>query len=258
MADVLEAAATPTVMHGVASRGQSTPGADDSIETSTNTAADRNVGTVVARIETILETIFDSFSGRDELTIDFMPRRNARRGSSENRDEQIRFPGRTIQEARKFARVLLILQLAHDALVSGTILTKRHIYYQHQHLFENQRQVDDLVDDVACTLGINRGDLNIVAASKGVLAGPLTIRLVDGSLLDPNSGEQGVPIPTAWSISAVELSTIRWILVIEKDAVFRSLCSSQFWHTSAFGPGILITVCYAVSFYYLVDKANRT
>lgn len=73
--------------------------------------------------------------------------------------------------------------------MSGTILTKRHIFYQHQDLFERQTQVDDLVDDIAFTLGIGRADLNIVAASKGVLAGPLTIHLTDGTSLDPCSGD---------------------------------------------------------------------
>ena len=37
-----------------------------------------------------------------------------------------------------------------------------HIFYQHQDLFEKQREVDDLVDDIAFNLGIGRADLNIV------------------------------------------------------------------------------------------------
>lgn len=49
--------------------------------------------------------------------------------------------------------------------------------------------MDDLVDDIAFNLGISRGDLNIVAASKGALAGPLLIRFHDGSTLNPCSGD---------------------------------------------------------------------
>lgn len=37
-----------------------------------------------------------------------------------------------------------------------------HIFYQHQDLFENQNQVDDLVDEIAVILDAKRGDLNIV------------------------------------------------------------------------------------------------
>ncbi|GJN85598.1 hypothetical protein PLIIFM63780_009166 [Purpureocillium lilacinum] len=66
--------------------------------------------------------------------------------------QELRFPGRSLSEGQKFARLLLMIQLSHDALVSGRILTKRQIYYQHQELFEKQRVVDDLVDDLAATL----------------------------------------------------------------------------------------------------------
>jgi meiotic recombination protein SPO11 len=68
--------------------------------------------------------------------------------------------------------------------VAEEILTKRHIFYQHQELFGSQRRVDELVDCLALTLDTRRDNLNIVAASKGVIAGPLTIRLQDETVLD--------------------------------------------------------------------------
>lgn len=133
-------AATSRMLHGVESNGQLTtagaPGSD------TNTTSDPSVGTVVSRIEGILEAVTDSLQAREPLSIDFRSRRNSDRSPSERREERIQFPGRTVQEARKFgtmawdvlqcfancfaARVLLILQLSHDAVVSGTVLTKRY------------------------------------------------------------------------------------------------------------------------------------
>ncbi|CVK87697.1 related to meiotic recombination protein rec12 [Fusarium proliferatum] len=209
--------------------------------TDTNTIINNpNAGTVVTRIEDILAQIISALAAGHELSIPFSARRSTRRAANAQ-PEQVHFPGRNQQEAVKFARILLILQLSHDALVSGTVLTKRHIFYQHQHLFEKQGQVDDLVDDIAFNLGISRGDLNIVAASKGALAGPLLIRFHDGSTLNPCSGDLGVAIPTVQSISSIDVQNIKWILVVEKDAVFRSLCSSQFWRTCIFGPGVLVT-----------------
>ncbi|KAI8659798.1 TP6A-N domain-containing protein [Fusarium sp. Ph1] len=233
--------ATPQLTHHVqADEAQRlTAAANDHDNADTNTiAGGPNVGIVVARIENILSQIIDSVSACQELSIAFTPRRPAR---SRGQPDEVRFPGRNQQEAVKFARILLILQLSHDALVSGTILTKRHIFYQHQDLFERQTQVDDLVDDIAFTLGIGRADLNIVAASKGVLAGPLTLHLTDGTSLDPCSGDLGVAIPAIQSVSAVHLHHVKWFLVVEKDAIFRSLCSSQFWRDSLFGPGVLVT-----------------
>ncbi|KAI3588759.1 Spo11/DNA topoisomerase VI subunit A [Fusarium oxysporum f. sp. albedinis] len=186
--------------------------------TDTNTIINNpSAGTVVTRIEDILAQIISALAAGQELSIPFSARRSTRRAANVQ-PEQVHFPGRNQQEAVKFARILLILQLSHDALVSGTVLTKRHIFYQHQHLFEKQGQVDDLVDDIAFSLGISRGDLNIVAASKGALAGPLLIRFRDGSTLNPCSGDLGVAIPTVQSISSVDVQNIKWILVVEKDA----------------------------------------
>ncbi|KAG9500934.1 hypothetical protein J7337_006615 [Fusarium musae] len=166
--------------------------------TDTNTIVNNpNAGTVVTRIEDILAQIISALAAGQVLSIPFSARRSTRRAANAQ-PEQVHFPGRNQQEAVKFARILLILQLSHDAI----------------HLFEKQGQVDDLVDDIAFNLGISRGDLNIVAASKGALAGPLLIRFHDGSTLNPCSGDL---------------------------AVFRSLCSSQFWRTCIFGPGVLVT-----------------
>ncbi|KAF5572925.1 meiotic recombination rec12 [Fusarium pseudoanthophilum] len=238
-AETAQSIAIPELIQS--SQANPTSSATENENTDTNTIINNpNVGTVVTRIEDILARIIGALAAGQELSIPFSPRRSTRRAANPQ-SQQVRFPGRNQQEAVKFARILLILQLSHDALVSGTLLTKRHIFYQHQHLFEKQGQVDDLVDDIAFNLGISRGDLNIVAASKGALAGPLLIRFHDGSILNPCSGDLGAAIPTVQSVSSIDVQNVKWILVVEKDAVFRSLCSSQFWRTCIFGPGVLVT-----------------
>ena len=74
-----------------------------------------------------------------------------------------------------------ILELSHEALLSGNIITKRSglghqftapnqatsdsltrsIYYQNMDLFTSQSMVNEMVDNLAFTLGVGRGDLNI-------------------------------------------------------------------------------------------------
>lgn len=73
------------------------------------------------------------------------------------------------------------IELSHEALLSGTLITKRsvtvnvhagtctfvsdsnrNIYYQNMELFRSQSVVDEMVDNLAFTLGVGRGDLNIV------------------------------------------------------------------------------------------------
>ncbi|POR33776.1 Meiotic recombination protein rec12 [Tolypocladium paradoxum] len=198
-------------------------------------------GAVITCMESLLESILHRLSQGEEISIGWISRRSLHCRDGERRRQEIHFPGRSLSEGQKFARILLILQLSHDALVSGTILTKRNIFYQHQDLFDKQRVVDELVDDLALTLGVTRDDLNIVASAKGLVHGPLTIRLADGTAIDASLGDTGTPIPVARSISTVDYFSIRWILVVEKDAIFRTLSSSQFWQTSTVGPGLIIT-----------------
>ncbi|UNI18564.1 endodeoxyribonuclease [Purpureocillium takamizusanense] len=191
-------------------------------------------GFLIARMEGILESVADALSGGHELQLELLTR-----GSQ--RMQELCFPGKTVSEGQKFARLLLILQLSHNALVSGRILTKRQIYYQHKELFGKQRVVDELVDDLAATLSVQRHDLNIVATAKGLCFGPLVIHLHDGTVIDASLGDTGTPIPLVRVISALECPSIRWVLVVEKDAIFRPLVSTGFWTTTLCGPGLLIT-----------------
>lgn len=48
-------------------------------------------------------------------------------------------------------------------------------------------------------------------------------------------------IPPDASIAGVKIGPIRWILVIEKDATFRSLSASQYWRRTSCGEGLLVT-----------------
>ncbi|KAG8424770.1 endodeoxyribonuclease [Metarhizium acridum] len=73
------------------------------------------------------------------------------------------------------------------------------------------------------------------------MAGPLKIRLNDGGELDASSSETGVVIPASRSIESIDAGSLRWVLVIEKDATFRSLASTLYWETSASGNGLLVT-----------------
>ncbi|CEJ89784.1 hypothetical protein VHEMI05609 [[Torrubiella] hemipterigena] len=198
-------------------------------------------GLVISRIERLLEDITDQLAASEELCIRVISRKSK---SSVKRDDlavPVRFPGRSIHETKKFARIVLLLQLAHSALVSGTIYTKRHVFYQHQELFQRQSIVDELVDDVAATLHVDRHDLNIVASAKGIFCGPLIIYCRDGSSLDGRQGDLGTPVPMTRSISKIDTQSVRWLLVVEKDAIFRSLVSTRFWENSLAGPGIILT-----------------
>lgn len=101
-------------------------------------------GNVVSKIEAIMENIIDQLLEVQDMSINLVSRRPTAQGRT-NRLQPVRFTARSNVEAIKFgqfcyvavnfidsvvdgdaARVLLILQLSHSALVSGIILTKRY------------------------------------------------------------------------------------------------------------------------------------
>jgi len=102
--------------------------------------------------------------------------------------------------------------------------------------------VDRYVDDLARTFGVNRSALHVVAAAKGLIAGSLFFFHQDGTKVDCSRDNDGMLVPDPDSVSGFDISQTNWILIIEKEATFRSLASSRYWERSKAGKGILITV----------------
>lgn len=183
---------------------------------------------VISRIESLLEGIIDGLlSEVKTLTITLKSRGNfsknhaTSRGSelkqSKPRSRDISFPGATSQEAWNFTVLLRILELVHDGLVNDTFATKRDLYYRHPDLFIKQTVVDRYIDDLACTFGISRAQLNVTAASKGLVAGCFTIIRYDGYRIEGTKERDGILVPNIYSYDRIELDSLQWILVIEKE-----------------------------------------
>lgn len=131
----------------------------------------------------------------------------------------------------------------HEAVVEDVPSTKRDIYYKDVPLFGKQRVVDTLVDDLAATYNVERCDLNVRATSKGLICGSsLLIHLRSGEVLQPNDAD-GALIPVGEDILSFSLTKpISWVLVVEKDAVFQTLCRLRLVnHDSLRGEGLMIT-----------------
>ncbi|KAK9781183.1 putative Spo11/DNA topoisomerase VI subunit A [Seiridium cardinale] len=185
-----------------------------------------SAATIVTKIECLLEDIVDALTENSPLTI---PLRSRKTG----RETLVLYPTASATGARRFTALLIILYQIHEALVSHTIITKRHIFYQDKTLFVTQNYVDQMIDDIAFSFGVSRDALNIVATPKG---------LVVGGAFQSEPGKLGVTIPQEKELEDVDLSGVQWVLVIEKDATFRNLAAAQYFAASTAGPGLLVTV----------------
>ncbi|KAJ7680599.1 Spo11/DNA topoisomerase VI subunit A, partial [Mycena polygramma] len=156
----------------------------------------------------------------------------------------MRFPKKAATgSARPFAQLFRVLDLMHEAVVDDVPATKRDMYYRDVPLFKKQKVVDNLVDDLAATFELERADLNVRATSKGLVCGSgLVIHLNSGEKVCVNDTE-GTLIPVGEDIKAFTVEEdVEWVLIVEKDAVFQTLCHLRFAsHPRLPGRGIIIT-----------------
>ncbi|TLD35479.1 DNA topoisomerase IV alpha subunit [Venturia nashicola] len=196
------------------------------------------------RVETIFEQQLDAISSDDEhLSVTVKTRAVSRPSTSVSdsvgdaapRTRTFQFPGKHEKEAWRYTVVIRILELIHDALINDVVITKRD-----PALFSKQAVVDRYVDDLACTFGVPRALLNVTATAKGLVAGAFVINRRDGSRAEGWSEREGTLVSPLSTDETVDVDRVKWILVVEKEATFRSLVSSSLWASLA-SHGILIT-----------------
>ncbi|PGH16343.1 hypothetical protein AJ79_01885 [Helicocarpus griseus UAMH5409] len=151
------------------------------------------------------------------------------------------WPGKTVQESWRFAILLRILGHISEAIRGDFISSKRDIYYLDPVYFGSQSVVDRCIDDIACTIGVDRTALHVAAAAKGLTVGCFKLTLNDNSTVDAGVHAEGMLIPRVETIMNIDISDVQWILVIEKEATFHRLATANYHKTSTAGLGILIT-----------------
>jgi meiotic recombination protein SPO11 len=61
------------------------------------------------------------------------------------------------------------------------------------------------------------------------MAGAVVINRRDGSRIDLANVQSGILVPSMEEVLSVDLSRVRWVLVIEKEAAYQSVISSEDW-----------------------------
>ena len=119
---------------------------------------------------------------------------------------------------RRIASILRVLELVMTK-GEGT-MTKRDVYYMDTQLFGNQLSVDSTLNILATSFRVPRDELGIVSAPKGLAFGDLVIDEEGGGILD--FGHRPVFAKTSGVITM--LQTPKIVLIVEKEAVFNTLC----------------------------------
>jgi len=150
----------------------------------------------------------------------------------------------SVKEARKFMQTLLVASVILRAIEEGDYPTIRDIYYtvkhtityrdaygkvRHENTFDEQKESDDVIQDLEVMLGILREGMGVMFDAKGRAAGKVIIKS-KGSTIDLSKmgvGAWAIP-PNVDEIDIVDVDA-EYVLIIEKGAVFERLNNEEFW-----------------------------
>ncbi|XP_050361884.1 meiotic recombination protein SPO11 [Nymphalis io] len=138
----------------------------------------------------------------------------------------------------RFNTIIFILTKAHELLSKNLSVTRRELFYQNISRFRSQTKLDVGIRDVCCLLETPPWSLGIVATAKGLIAGPLKIFNADGIVMDCMA-TGGILIPQDINGIKEFQSTAKYILVVEKDAIFQKLLDEG--ALIRLGPVIILT-----------------
>ncbi|MFW9821700.1 MAG: hypothetical protein ACFFE4_02115 [Candidatus Thorarchaeota archaeon] len=144
----------------------------------------------------------------------------------------------TLTSVADITRLMRVLEVVNELLKEDIHATKREIFYTDVNLFQEQKNSDKSIEDVATMLYTTRNSTHVVAAPKGTCVGRLRIRDRNDIIDLEGLGSGGWTIsPMLDNIDIIE-SDAEFILVIEKDAAMMRLAEARFWRKY---PCILLT-----------------
>ncbi len=142
--------------------------------------------------------------------------------------------------AKKFMQTFLVASACSELLEVNKTTSIRDLFYMTKHTlskgentFDEQSESDPIIEDLEVALGTLREDLHLFASNKGTLVGNIT--LVDaGDTINcrrVGSGGWGIPSIVEDHVISFKKCDADFILLIEKDAVWRRLNEDKFWKT---------------------------
>lgn len=144
-----------------------------------------------------------------------------------------------VSQAKKFMQTFLVAAACKELIDSGKTTSIRDLYYitkhtlgdTRQNTFEEQEESDPIIEDLEVTVDALREELHLFASRKGTMVGPLTI-VDSGDTIDlrrMGSGGWGVPSIVEDNVIQFGKCEARYILLVEKDAVFARFNEDKFW-----------------------------
>lgn len=199
----------------------------------------------VAKIERLAETVLLSVKGRKNPFVEIPIRSLANVHFDEKKglvqlgkQKQKRFFF-NVSMAKKFMQTFLVSEACKELVESGKTTSIRDLYYitkhtigdSKQNTFEEQDESDPIIEDLEVALDALREELHLFASRKGSMVGPITIRDTGDTIDLRRMGSGGWAVPSIVEENIVQFGKheARYILLIEKDAVWSRFNEDKFW-----------------------------
>src|SRR5499427_4908651 len=144
-----------------------------------------------------------------------------------------------VGQAKKFMQTFLVASACKELINLGKTTSIRDLYYMTKHTlgesrqntFEEQEESDPVIEDLEVTVDALREELNLFASNRGALVGELTLRDAGDTIDGRRMGSGGWSIPSIVEDNIIEFKKCdaKFILLVEKDAVWRRLNEDKFW-----------------------------
>jgi len=141
--------------------------------------------------------------------------------------------------AKKFMQTFLVSDACKELIDSGKTTSIRDLYYITKHsigdtkqnTFEEQDESDPVIEDLEVALDALREELHLFASRKGSMVGPITIRDSGDTIDLRRMGSGGWAVPSIVEENVIEFvkHEAKYILLIEKDAVWTRFNEDKFW-----------------------------
>jgi DNA topoisomerase VI subunit A len=144
-----------------------------------------------------------------------------------------------VSMAKKFMQTFLVSEACRELIDSGKTTSIRDLYYMTKHglgdtkqnTFEEQEESDPIIEDLEVAIDALREELHLFATGRGSMVGPITVRDSGDTIDLRRMGSGGWSVPSIVEEHVVQFgkSEARYVLLIEKDAVWKRFNEDKFW-----------------------------
>ena len=144
-----------------------------------------------------------------------------------------------VSMAKKFMQTFLVSEACKELIDAGKTTSIRDLYYMTKHTlgatkqntFEEQEESDPIIEDLEVSIDALREELHLFATGRGSMVGPITLRDSGDTIDLRRMGSGGWSVPSIVEQHVVEFRKheAKYVLLIEKDAVWRRFNEDRFW-----------------------------